>query len=66
MIELIKQPLQLTPEGLKPLQDPSLLSQGRRETIAYRILKTHDQSEDPAVMRLKFDSLISHDLTYVD
>ena len=65
MIELIKQPLQLTGDGLQPLQDPAALPQGRRNTISYEILKAHDTSDDPKVMRLKFDSLISHDLTYV-
>ena len=65
MIKLIQQPLRLTPEGLEPLQDPSALCAGRRNTITYGILKNHDVSGDPAVMRLKFDALISHDLTYV-
>ncbi|MBQ5951521.1 MAG: hydratase [Lachnospiraceae bacterium] len=39
--------------------------EGREETIAYRILRAHDTSEDPKQMRIRFDSLTSHDITYV-
>lgn len=34
-------------------------------TIAYGILKAHNQSEDMDSLRLKFDSMTSHDITYV-
>jgi len=37
----------------------------REKTIAYRILRAHDQSKDPHKMRITFDALISHDITYV-
>ena len=37
----------------------------RRGTIAHRILKAHSKSEDPARLRITFDSLTSHDITYV-
>jgi len=36
-----------------------------RGTIAYGIMKSHNQSEDMSSLRLKFDSLTSHDITYV-
>ena len=39
--------------------------EGREQTIAYRIMRAHDISKDPKNMRLKFDALISHDITYV-
>jgi len=39
--------------------------EGREQTIAYRIMRAHDISKDPKKMRLKFDALISHDITYV-
>ncbi|MGI5979254.1 MAG: hydratase [Oscillospiraceae bacterium] len=39
--------------------------EGRRKTIAYNILKAHDRSADDANLSLRFDSLISHDITYV-
>ena len=38
---------------------------GRTGTMAYGILKAHNQSEDMNRLRLKFDSLTSHDITYV-
>ena len=34
-------------------------------TIAYGILKNHNKSEDMSALRLRFDSLTSHDITYV-
>ena len=38
---------------------------GRAGTMAYGILRAHNQSEDMDHLRLKFDSLTSHDITYV-
>ena len=37
----------------------------RENTIAYRILRAHDTSDDPQKLKIKFDALISHDITYV-
>ena len=34
-------------------------------TIAYNILKAHNKAEDMKALRLRFDSLTSHDITYV-
>ncbi len=39
--------------------------EAKKETIAYGILKAHNQGEDMEEMHLKFDSLTSHDITYV-
>jgi len=39
--------------------------EGRERTMAYAILRAHDQSKDPKNMKIKFDALISHDITYV-
>jgi aconitate hydratase len=39
--------------------------EAREQTIAYSILRAHDKSKDPNKMRIKFDALISHDITYV-
>ncbi len=36
-----------------------------RGTIAYGILKAHNQADDMEQLRLRFDSLTSHDITYV-
>ena len=37
----------------------------QKGTMAYGILKAHNQSEDMENLRLKFDSMTSHDITYV-
>ncbi len=42
--------------------DPQRLRQG---TIAYNILNSHNTSGDMDHLRLRFDSLTSHDITYV-
>ncbi len=47
------------PEGV------SVSAADRRKTIAYRILEAHNQSGDMEHLRVRFDSLISHDITYV-
>ncbi len=37
----------------------------REKTIAYSILRGHDRSGGGDTLRIRFDSLISHDITYV-
>ena len=37
----------------------------RERTIAYRILRAHDTTRDPGKLHIRFDALISHDITYV-
>ncbi|MCL2579315.1 MAG: hydratase [Oscillospiraceae bacterium] len=37
----------------------------RQGTIAYQILQAHNKSREPGQLRLTFDALISHDITYV-
>ena len=61
MVELIKEGHVWQSGKLVPGGDPS----GREKTIAYRILRSHDRSEDPNNMRIGFDALISHDITFV-
>ena len=39
--------------------------EGRRRTMAYSILQSHSVSGDPGHLQIKFDALISHDITYV-
>ena len=36
-----------------------------KETIAYGILKEHNQSDNMEKLRIKFDQLASHDITFV-
>ena len=38
---------------------------GRRLTLAYRILQAHNQSGDEKKLRIRFDAMLSHDITYV-
>ncbi len=37
----------------------------REKTIAYQIFRRHNRREEAGQLHLKFDSLISHDITYV-
>ena len=39
--------------------------EAREKTIAYSILRAHDVGTDPKKMKIKFDALISHDITFV-
>ena len=38
---------------------------GREKTMAYGIMKTHNQSGDMQHLKMKFDAMASHDITYV-
>ena len=51
--------------GVPVPAQPGDETEGRKKTIAYHILKAHDKSRDEANLSLRFDSLISHDITYV-
>lgn len=37
----------------------------REGTMAYKILRAHDRSDEPGKLRIRFDALMSHDITYV-
>ena len=37
----------------------------RKGTIAYQIMEAHSVSDEGGVMHIKFDALVSHDITYV-
>jgi len=37
----------------------------KKGTIAYKILSSHNNSEEADLLKLKFDSITSHDITYV-
>ena len=47
------------------LPSPVTKEEAAKGTIAYRILKAHNTSGDMENLRLKFDSMTSHDITYV-
>ena len=39
--------------------------EGRRRTMAYRILQAHNRSGDEKKLQIAFDAMLSHDITYV-
>ena len=66
MIELFEQGVYLV-EG-QPVRGGEGLpapNAGRENTIAYSILRAHNKSDNPKKLKIKFDSLASHDITYV-
>ncbi|SFP42940.1 aconitate hydratase [Oscillibacter sp. PC13] len=40
-------------------------AEGRRQTMAYKILQAHNTSGDPSKLKIRFDAMVSHDITYV-
>lgn len=42
--------------------DKNIAKQG---TMTYKILNKHNTSDNPDLMKIKFDALVSHDITYV-
>jgi len=56
----------LAAAGLAPLPgEPITAEKARRGTLAHRILMAHNTSGDPLNLKLRVDSLASHDITYV-
>jgi len=51
----------------KEIAEPSSISadEAKKNTIAYRILDSHNTSGDINKLKIKFDALASHDITYV-
>lgn len=39
--------------------------EGRRRTMAWKILQAHNTSGDPRHLKIRFDAMLSHDITYV-
>lgn len=64
--------IKLTKNGVilkngSPVECPSDedISEARKKTITYKILESHNISGNENSLQLRFDSLISHDITYV-
>src|SRR3989339_37741 len=52
--------------GLAPLSGQKIAKESARTgTMAYRILAAHNRSGDARNLKIRFDSLASHDITYV-
>lgn len=56
--------LQNNQEIIETIENISV-EQGKKNTIAYSILDSHNSSDIEGTLKLTFDSLTSHDLTYV-
>lgn len=44
---------------------PEAMAGNREKTMAYQILRKHHRGGEDGLLHLTFDSLISHDITYV-
>jgi len=70
MIELMQSGAYLKDGEILPVEAGAALNmpspaEGREKTMAYSILRSHDISKDPSRMRIRFDGMLSHDITYV-
>ena len=65
MITLHNNGVFLSGGALRDRADGVTPDQGRQRTMAWSILQSHSVSGDPEHLQVKFDALISHDITYV-
>ena len=52
-------------EGRTPEEEKKLQNEARKGTMAYRILKAHNTSGNMQELQIKFDKMVSHDITFV-
>lgn len=64
MIQLFKNGVFLV-DGEYKESGPLAKEEAKKQTIAYNILKAHNKSKDPNKFEITFDSMASHDITYV-
>ncbi|MDO4317163.1 MAG: hydratase [Lachnospiraceae bacterium] len=64
MITLHKNGVYLT-DGVPTETGACPPAEARRQTIAYRILSSHNTSGNDERLKIKFDAMVSHDITYV-
>jgi len=43
----------------------TLIAEGKKKTMTYRVLSAHNHSDNMDQLKVKFDSITSHDITYV-
>jgi aconitate hydratase len=67
MVKLIDQKVYMKNKTqILPEQEaPRDFGEARKKTMAYQIIATHNQKGDDKNLKLRFDSLTSHDITYV-
>ena len=61
MIQIYNEPMMLRNGALIPAQN----TDGREKTMAYSILAAHNTSGNMEHLKIKFDAMASHDITYV-
>lgn len=64
VIELIEKGMYLV-DGVPCETADMPVEEAKKNTIAYGILQAHNHSGNPDKLQVKFDALISHDITYV-
>ena len=67
MVEVIKKGAYLVDGQIvyaDQAQNVASPDEAREKTIAYTILRAHNKVKDPKKMQIKFDALISHDITF--
>ena len=64
MVKLTQKGVYLV-NGVPAENAPLSPEEARKNTIAYSILESHNTSKDSNELRIKFDALVSHDITYV-
>ena len=61
----LKNGKELIPEGQEAGLPGAAREEAARGTIAYSILKDHNSSDNMNKLRIRFDKLTSHDITFV-
>ena len=56
---------QIVPEAEAAAQNLPSKEEARKQTIAYGILKSHNTSDNMEKLKIRFDKLTSHDITFV-
>ena len=51
--------------GVPCADAPISPAEGRRQTMAWSILQAHNAGDDPENLKIRFDAMLSHDITYV-
>lgn len=51
--------------GVPCASGPVPSEEGRRQTMAWSILQAHNLSGNPETLKIRFDAMLSHDITYV-
>ena len=65
MVKLINQPTVYKNGTLCSPEESASLSPSKKGTMAYSVLTAHNTSGNDAALRLRFDAMASHDITYV-